>query len=234
VKRVAIIQPNYVPWKGYFDIIHDVDTFVFLDDVQYTVRDWRNRNRIKTRDGQTIWLSVPILGGRNQRICDVEINRAEAWQRKHIEAARHSYGKMPGFAEYFPRFVDVLGQGFSRLGELDIAMTREICGWLGLDREFYRSSELSPTGTKDERLIDLVQKVGGDHYLSGPAARDYIRAERFAAAHIGLAYHDYAGYPAYPQLGEPFDHHVSILDLVFAVGRDTPDYIWGARRVRTA
>lgn len=234
MKRVAIIQPNYLPWKGYFDIIHDVDVFVFLDDVQYTVRDWRNRNKIKTHDGRTIWLSVPVLGGRNQRICDVEIDRAEAWQRKHTEALRHNYGKTPGFAEYFPRFVDVLSHDFPRLVDLDIALTREICSWLGLAPEFRRSSELSPEGTKDERLIDIVQKVGGDHYLSGPAARDYIQPERFAEAHIGLAYHDYAGYPAYPQLAEPFDHHVSILDLVFAVGREAPDYIWGARRVHDA
>jgi len=81
-------------------------------------------------------------------------------------------------------------------------------------------------------LIDLVQKVGGSFYLSGPAARDYIRPERFAESNIELAYHDYAGYPEYPQISAPFDHFVSVLDLLFAVGDAAPDYIWGAKRAR--
>src|SRR4051812_8539945 len=105
---VAIIQPNYIPWKGYFDIIHDVDKFIFLDDVQYTVRDWRNRNKIKLADGTTSWLSVPTRGGRNQRICDVAIDNTQDWKRKHQEAIRHSYGKTPFFGKYFPGLCEAL------------------------------------------------------------------------------------------------------------------------------
>ncbi len=105
--RVAILQPNYLPWKGVFDMIHQVDRFIFLDDAQYTTRDWRNRNLIKCRDGSTRWLSVPVLGGRDQRICDVEIDNSHAWHQKHLEAIRHSYGKTPFFGMYAPRLGEI-------------------------------------------------------------------------------------------------------------------------------
>lgn len=230
--KVAIIQPNYIPWKGYFDIIHAIDTFIFLDDVQYTTRDWRNRNKIKTTDGSTIWLSVPTLGGRNQRICDVGIDHTQGWQRKHCESLRHNYRGAPFFEDYFERFSDVVTRDWKLLVDLDMELTREVSTWLGMDRRFLRSSELQPRGSKDERLIDLVKKVGGTYYLSGPAARDYIEPQRFADAGVELAYHDYSGYPEYPQISDPFDHYVSVLDLLFAVGDAAPEYIWGAKRVR--
>jgi hypothetical protein len=232
--KVAIIQPNYIPWKGYFDIIQAVDTFVFLDDVQYTPRDWRNRNKIKATDGRTLWLSVPTVGGRNQRICDVEIDNSQGWQRKHCESLRHNYRNAPFFDLYFGRFSEIVGRDWKRLVDLDVVLTCEIAGWLGLAPQYRRSSELAPEGTKDDRLIDLVKKVGGTSYLSGPAARDYIRPERFAESNTGLGYHDYSGYPEYPQISPPFDHFVTILDLLFAVGDAAPEYIWGARRARAA
>jgi hypothetical protein len=232
VKRVAISQPNYIPWKGYFDIIQAVDVFVVLDDVQYTQRDWRNRNRIKLASGASSWLTVPTLGGRNQAIHEVLVDRGQDWARKHGEALRHSYARTPFFARYHSRFVEIVSSGHERLVDLDIALTRQICEWLGLEREVLRSSELGGAGTKDERLLDLIAKVGGDFYLSGPAARDYIVPERFARAGVELAYHDYSGYPEYPQVSEPFDHYVTVLDLLFAVGPDAPDYVWGSRRAR--
>lgn len=230
--RVAIIQPSYIPWRGFFDIIQAVDVFVFLDDVQYTVRDWRNRNRIKTQQGPSIWLSVPTKGGRDQRIVDVEIDDSQDWRRKHLASLRHSYGRTVFFEKYFPGISEILLTGPARLSEMDIALTRQICTWLGIERRFARSSELNPTGSKDDRLIDLVRKMDGDFYLSGPAARDYIQPEKFEQAQIQLAYHDYSGYPEYPQISSPFDPAVSVLDLLFAVGPEAPDYIWGSRRVR--
>jgi hypothetical protein len=234
MSRVAIIQPNYVPWKGYFDIIHAVDVFIFLDDVQYTVRDWRNRNKIKLLTGGTNWLSVPTKGGRNQRIDEVEIDNDQDWGRKHRESLRHNYAKSPGFKEFFPRFSELLDRRWEKLVDLDVALTQEICRWLGFERRFVRSSAMNPQGAKDDRLIDLVKKVNGRHYVSGPAARDYIRPERFAEENIGLSYFDYQGYPEYPQISQPFDHYVTVLDLVFAVGSEAPEYIWGSRRARAA
>jgi hypothetical protein len=232
VKRVAIIQPNYIPWKGYFDIIHAVDVFIFLDDVQYTQRDWRNRNRIKLASGGSTWLTVPTLGGRSQSIHEVRIDRTQDWPRKHAQALRHSYARTPFFERYHPRFVEIVSSSFERLADLDIALTKQICEWLGIERELRRSSEMGGAGTKDERLVDLAQEVAGDSYLSGPAARDYIVPKRFEDAGIALRYHDYAGYAAYPQISAPFDHYVTVLDLLFAIGPDAPDYVWGSRTAK--
>lgn len=230
--RVAIIQPSYIPWRGFFDVIHSVDVFVFLDDVQYTVRDWRNRNRIKTHQGPSVWLTVPTRGGRDQRIADVEIDDTQDWRRKHLASLRHSYGKCRHFADYFPELSELLTNGPANLAALDITLTERICRWLSVERRFLRSSDLSPVGSKDDRLIDIVRKVDGSFYLSGPAARDYIVPQKFADAGIELAYQDYAGYPEYPQISDPFDPHVSALDLLFAVGPAAPEYIWGKHRQR--
>ena len=232
--RVAILQPNYIPWKGVFDMIHQVDQFIFLDDVQYTARDWRSRNKIKIADGTTRWLSVPVRGGRDQRICDVAIDESQGWRRKHVEAMRHSYGRAPFYPDYAQRFAEILERPSVLLADLDIELTVQICAWLGLRCEFKRSSELAPTGAKDERLIDVIQKVGGTSYLSGPAARAYVRPELFAGASIELRWMNYSDYPVYPQISDPFEHGVTVMDLLFAVGSDAPDYIWGKHRHRAA
>ncbi|MEO8361170.1 MAG: WbqC family protein [Vicinamibacteria bacterium] len=230
MSRVAILQPNYIPWKGVFDMIQQVDTFVFLDDAQYTDRDWRNRNKIKKADGATQWLSVPVNGGRGLRICDVTIDTTQSWQRKHVESLRHSYAKTPFFKTYAPRFAELVEAPYASLAELDIALTIQVCDWLGLKTTFRKSSEMIAPGVKDDRLIEILSLVGGSHYLSGPAARDYIRPERLAEKKIGLSWMNYGGYPEYPQISSPFEHGVTILDLLFAVGPAAPDYIWGKHR----
>ena len=228
---IGIIQPNYIPWRGYFDFIRDVDVFVFLDDVQYTRRDWRSRNRIKLVNGETRWLTVPVLGGRDQRVQDVRIDNSQNWSRKHLEALRHSYSKSPFYSTY-AETIEALYQPnrFDLLVDLNLAFTREICGWLGLSRKLVRASNLACDGVKDDRLLAIVQRLGGDAYLSGPAAQSYIRPELWSDAGVELRYKDYAGYPDYPQISQPFEPAVTILDLLFMVGDDAPDYIWGQYR----
>ena len=231
MKTIGIIQPSYIPWRGYFDFIHEVDIFVFLDDVQYTRRDWRSRNRIKLPDGETRWLTVPVLGGRDQLIRDVRIDNSQGWSRKHLEALRHSYSKCPFFENYRNTLAELYEPGrFDRLGDLDVALTRQICEWLGLTPHFVNASELSVDGTKDDRLIRIVQRLGGDAYLSGPGAKDYIRPQLWSEAGIKLMYKNHAGYPEYRQISEPFQPEVTALDLMFMVGSEAPDYIWGKHR----
>ncbi len=228
---IGIVQPNYIPWRGYFDFIHEVDVFVFLDDVQYTRRDWRNRNRIKTPNGDTQWLSVPVLGGRDQLIRDVVIDEGQAWARKHLEALRHSYGKTPHFDRYFEELQDHYEPGRYRLlAELDVALVRLVASWLGIGTRFELASQHDAPGAKDDKLLALVRALDGGVYLSGPAARDYIRPQIWADANVELRYKDYAGYPDYAQISEPFEPAVSILDLLFMTGPEAPDYIWGAKR----
>lgn len=232
MRTIGIIQPSYIPWRGFFDFIHEVDVFVFLDDVQYTVRDWRSRNRIKTRDGKTQWLTVPVAGGRNQLIREVRVDNAQAWQRKHLAILRHNYGKTPYFSQYFRELEDIYGRSFDRLSDLDIELTERIAGWLGIGTEIVLSSGLGAEGVKDDRLLQLVQKLDGDAYLSGPAARAYLRPDIWQAAGIRLGYKDYSGYPEYKQISPPFEPAVTVLDLLFMTGPEAPEYIWGKYRQR--
>ena len=226
--KIGIIQPNYIPWRGYFDFIREVDTFVFLDDVQYTPRDWRNRNKIKLANGSTQWLSVPVTGGRNQRICDVGIDNTQSWAKKHFAALQQSYGKTPYFKTYSPALKEYFEHGrFALLSDLTIELTETLARWLDIDTPLVRSSTLHVEGSKDDRLLAIVQALGGDTYLSGPAARDYIRPDLWREANVKLAWKSYEGYPEYPQISEPFEPQVSIVDLLFMMGPAAKDYIAG-------
>jgi hypothetical protein len=230
MRTVGIIQPSYLPWRGYFDFIREVDVFVFLDDVQYTVRDWRNRNRIKTHEGEAAWLTVPVLGGRNQLIRDAKIDNAQPWVRKHLQAMERSYGRTAHFDRYFPGLSAVYERGFESLSELDVALTEALCASLGIQKELVVASTLACPGSKDDKLLALVRRVGGDAYLSGPSAAAYLRPELWREAGVELRYKSYAGYPEYAQISSPFEPSVSVVDLLFAVGEAAPDYIWGRRR----
>jgi hypothetical protein len=229
MKKVAIIQSNYIPWKGYFDIIHDVDLFVFLDDVQYTVRDWRNRNRIKTPQGVR-WLTVPVGSDRDRLIHEVQIVD-DNWAKSHWEMLKQNYSKTPHFKTYKDSlehfYLDSSWKNLSELNQHLVKMiSRDI---LGIKTEFKDSREFNADGYKLERLLDLLIKTGAEYYLSGPSANDYIDGNRLAEKGIELHYKDYSGYPEYPQLFPPFEHGVTILDLLFHCGPDAPFYIWGWR-----
>lgn len=227
--RVAIIQSNYIPWKGYFDIIHDVDTFIFLDDVQYTDRDWRSRNRIKTSHGLQ-WLSVPAGSNKQRLIHEVRLSDHE-WQARHWRSICLSYARAPYFDHYRNFFEEFyLGRQWESLSEMNQHLIKRIAiDCLGINTCFRDSREFMLQGRKLERLLDLICQSGANSYLSGPAARDYIDAERFHEVGIKLAYKDYSGYPPYEQLHPPFEHGVSILDVLFNVGPAAPHYLWGWR-----
>lgn len=225
MRTVAILQPSYIPWKGYFDIIDRADVFIFLEDVQYTVQDWRSRNRIKLKTGGSAWLSVPVAGTIHQLICEARIDSRKPWRKKHLRSIEQNYSKAPYFRKYFPGLCDVYEQHKEFLADLDIALTKQICRWLGISSEFLSSTEFDTSAEPTTRLIDLVQAVGGDHYLSGPAARDYLDEAAFEKSGISLEYVSYAGYPPYPQISEPFEHQVSVLDLLFMTGPGAMGYI---------
>lgn len=229
MKKVAIIQSNYIPWKGYFDIIHDVDLFVFLDDVQYTVRDWRNRNRIKTAQGLR-WLTVPVGCHRDRLIHEVEIVD-ENWRKNHWELLKQNYSGSPYFmmCKDFLEHV-YLGTKWTNLSELNQYLVRAISlEFLGIKTEFRDSREFDAQGHKLEKLLDLLVKTGADEYVSGPAARDYIEENRLTDLGVKLHYKDYSGYPEYTQFFLPFEHGVTILDTLFHCGPDAPFFIWGWR-----
>lgn len=228
-RSLAVLQSNYIPWKGYFDIIHDVDTFVFYDDLQYTKNDWRNRNKIKVANGLQ-WLTIPVGTDKNRLICEVELVDS-GWQKKHWETIRQQYGRCPHFTRYRPFFEAIyLGNIWRNLSDLNQHLIRGISTeLLGIDTVFQDSRQFKLSGQKLERLLDLIGQTGASDYISGPAAREYIDEQRFAELEVDLIWKSYAGYPAYRQLHPPFEHGVSILDLLFNEGPDTPWYIWGWR-----
>jgi hypothetical protein len=226
--NVVILQPSYIPWRGYFHQISKADLFIFYDDVQYDKHGWRNRNQIKTAQGKQ-WITIPVHSGgvtQGVPIKDVEIDWSKPWAENHWKALTFAYAKAPCFRRYasllqpFYQRHDKLLADFTI--DLTIALTRE----LGISQtKFMRSSEIPGIdGQKTDRLIQILTKVGTTHYISGPSARDYIEQDKFDAAGITLEYMVY-DYPEYPQLYPPFEPQVSVLDLLFMKGPDSLNFI---------
>lgn len=230
-KKIAILQPNYIPWKGYFDLISQVDLFVVYDTVQYTKNDWRNRNQIKTAQGLR-WLSIPVRRkGLQQRICDSFVSDMY-WPVKHWKTLEQSYSKAPGFKAYGEVF-EALYQGLEEESLLDINMRfiRLICELLDIQTPIVLASAYVQSCDRVERLVDLCQQLGATEYISGPSAKSYIESSPFEEAGIQLSWMDYSGYPTYPQLYGDFVHKVSVLDLLFSMGKDARAYV--NREVKT-
>lgn len=231
--RVAVVQPSYIPWKGYFDLIAAVDHFVLYDDVQYTRRDWRNRNRVKGPEGR-VWLTIPVRtrGAYHQTIDAVEI-ADRAWAGSHWATLRRLYAAAPCFDSYAVQAEKLFDDAASDALLVDVCerFTRACCEWLGVRTPITRASALRAEGARTERLVDVCSRLGASEYLSGPAARDYLDEGLFAAAGIDVAWADYAGYPEYPQLNGEFVHEVTVLDLLFNAGADAPGYMKHARVV---
>lgn len=226
MKTVAIVQSSYIPWKGYFDLINSVDEFIFLDDVQFTRRDWRNRNRVKTPDG-VVWMTIPVVShGRYLQRIDETVAMADDWRRRHWQTLVHNYARAPYFHELASCFEQIFrGSDERRLSLINRTFIEAVCGVLGITTELRWSSEYAVEGVKTERLVRLCERAGATAYLSGPTARAYIDESMFAERGITVEYMDYADYPAYPQLHPPFDHHVTALDLLFHTGAEAPMYM---------
>lgn len=224
MSTVAILQSNYIPWKGYFDLIAAVDVFVIYDEVQYTKNDWRNRNVIKTPNG-TQWLSIPVRQvGLDQRIYDSRIADA-SWARKHCGTLQANYARAAFFEQYKHPIFEELTKPGDLLSELNLRLIRRICELLGIKTRIIDSRELTLEGDRNVRLLDACKKLRATTYLSGPAASSYLDTALFQHEGIAVRWMDYSGYPEYPQLFPPFAHGVSILDLLFNAGPDAPRYM---------
>ncbi|MGH7197951.1 MAG: WbqC family protein [Candidatus Omnitrophota bacterium] len=228
--KCVILQPSYIPWRGYFHQIQKADVFVFYDDVQYDHRGWRNRNRIKTPDG-TKWLTVPVRAKGHQTekipIRDIRVAWDDAWNAKHWKALVRAYAKAPFFNRYAPLLESFYAKQPDLLADFTIDFTMAIAKELGFGgKRFTRSSELNGRGAKTGRLVNILKTVGASHYISGPSARGYLDEKALEREGIILEYMDYR-YPEYPQLYPPFDPQVSVLDLLFMTGPDAPAYIRG-------
>jgi hypothetical protein len=226
--NVVILQPSYIPWRGYFDQIRRADLFIFYDDIQYDKHGWRNRNQIKTTQGKQ-WLTIPVhshgvTGG--IPIKNVKIDWSKPWAKNHLKALTIAYGKAPYFKKYLPLIESFYIRHDETLADFTIATTEAIARTLGIrSTRFMRSSEITGiNGQKTDRLIQILTRVGAKHYISGPSARGYIELDKFDAAGIALEYIKY-DYPSYEQLYPPFEPFVSVLDLLFMTGEQALDHI---------
>ena len=225
-KAVAIVQSSYIPWKGYFDLIRHVDEFILFDDVQFTKRDWRSRNRIKTPSGP-MWLTVPVQvkGHYLQAIKDTQVSDP-GWKQRHWRAIQANYARAP----FYGLYKDTLEELFlscrdTFLSAINYRLTAGLCALMGIRTRLSWSMDYTVVPGKSARLVALCQQARATHYVSGPLARAYIDPAVFEAAGITLSFFDYTGYPEYPQLHPPFDHHVSVIDLLLNTGPDAPRYL---------
>lgn len=218
---LAVLQPSYLPWIGYFDQIDRADIFVFYDDVQYDKHGWRNRNRLKGPVGP-VWITVPVLhsGRFGQVINAVEIDRHQDWGRKHVLMLKQLYARAPHSAEYLPELCDLLQRDWVRLSELSVTVTRLMARWFGIAAEFHLSSDLGITGDRSERLLSICQRFGADRYVSGDAAQAYLNVDRFRANGIDVVWQNYR-HPEYPQCFGAFEPYLSAIDLLCNVGRES-------------
>lgn len=226
MKKIAILQSNYIPWKGYFDIIAAVDEFILYDDMQYTRRDWRNRNQIKTPQGAQ-WLTVPVhvKGKYHQKIRETTIDGTN-WAEMHWKSLSQNYRRAPHYAEVSAWLQPLyLNESYSHISELNRCFIEAICQYVGINTLITNSWNYSLCDGQTERLADLCIQAGGSEYVSGPSARNYVNESIFSKLDIKLTWFDYAGYPEYPQLWGSFNHSVTILDLLFNCGKNSYRYM---------
>ncbi|MCW5299438.1 hypothetical protein DXT88_14775 [Herbaspirillum lusitanum] len=225
-KKVAILQSNYIPWKGYFDMIAAVDEFILYDDMQYTRRDWRNRNQIKTPQGVQ-WLTVPVQakGKYDQKIRDTIIDGSE-WAGSHWKTLAQNYSRAAHFDEVAIWLKPLyLAESYTHISELNRRLIEAVCQYMGIKTIISSSCSYSLIDGKTERLADLCRQAGATEYISGPSAINYVEKNAFEDLNMKLTWFDYAGYPEYPQLWGEFAHGVSILDLLFNCGKDARRYM---------
>ena len=224
-KKVAILQSNYIPWKGYFDLINSVDEFILYDEMQYTKNDWRNRNRIKTNQGVQ-WLTIPVKQESLLQTIRETKTASDAWGSKHAKTLTLAYGRSRHFPDFWPvlkpLYLDKCEHLLSRINFEFISVVNQI---LGIGTRLTWSSDYRLIGDRSERLADLCKQVGANEYITGPSALNYMKPEVFPRSSIAVKVADYAGYPEYTQLYPPFEHQVSVLDLIFNEGLDARKYM---------
>jgi len=231
--KTVVLQSNYIPWKGYYDLIHDADIFIYYDEVQYTKNDWRNRNRIYTKNGLQ-WLTIPIsTDAVKLKISEVEI-KDPRWQDLHYKTLSLGYAKAPFFHQLKPLLEETyIQQQWKNLSTVNRFLIEKISTLLGIETTFKDSKDFILEGNRVERLINLLKQSGTTRYISGPAAKEYLEGYEglFAESDIQLQYKDYSDYPSYPQMKEPFENYVSVVDMLANIElNEIKNYIWGWRK----
>jgi hypothetical protein len=218
---VAIMQPTYLPWIGYLAMIDLVDTFIFLDTVQFEKRSWQQRNRIKSPNGP-IWLTVPVhtKGAFDQAISSVRIDRDRKFAEKHLASLQGSYGKTPFFQDGSARLFGLIRDHNGGLADLNIGLIRAIADWLGVETRILRASDMDNKGHKADLLAHLAIQAGAKTYVSAPGSMDYLsESDAFDNCGIDVRYQAFE-HPIYRQRFGEFEPYMSIVDILFNEGPD--------------
>jgi hypothetical protein len=226
MKKVVITQSNYIPWKGYFDALAIADAFVIYDDMQYTKRDWRNRNQIKTEHGLK-WLSIPVevSGKYFQKINETKVSDRN-WNKDHLNQLKQHYKKANAYNSVLSWVEDLyMNCNFELLTHINEYFLKNICAYLGINANILRSEDFELAEDRTERLVSICKQLDGTDYYTGPAAKAYMNEQMFKEVGIAIHYFDYGGYQVYTQLHPPFEHGVSILDIIFNEGKDAIQYL---------
>jgi hypothetical protein len=228
--RVAIHQPQYLPWLGYLDKLDRADVFVLLDTVQFKKNEWQNRNRIRTAQGWQ-YLTVPVLHEFLQRLDQVRINNQTDWRRKHQTALETHYRKAPHYDRYVPAFRELYIRDWERLAPLNIEVIRMLTEAFGITTKLVEASRFSTREEQTGRLVDLCRALGADRYLAGEGGRAYMNLAEFEAAGITVEFQEFA-HPEYAQVYAPFITGLSAIDLLFNCGSDGIELLRKSRRSR--
>ena len=225
MKKIAILQSNYIPWKGYFDIINMVDEFILYDEVQYTKNDWRNRNKIQTSQGVQ-WLTIPVRQKElSQLIKDTKI-QDKRWAKKHWATIKQNYSKAPYFKDYKYIFEELyLNNSEECLSQINYKFIVSICKILGITTKIRWSNEFELIDGQTEKLLGICKDCDADVYLSGASAQNYFDEALAKKENIKVEWMDYSRYKEYKQMFKPFEHGVTILDLIFNKGSNTTKFM---------
>jgi hypothetical protein len=224
--KVLITQSNYIPWKGYFHSIKKVDKFVVFDDMQYTKRDWRNRNLIKTPQGLK-WLTIPVIvkGKFNQPINETKISD-DKWNVKHLNILKENYKKAEHYKEVIDwiesLYIDCIYEYLTDINQYFIYRINE---FLNINTEILNSKKFNLDEDRNYRLVNICKELNASEYYTGPAAKNYLDEALFSKNDIILNYFDYSVFKEYKQINGTFEHSVSIIDLIFNIGEDAYKYI---------
>lgn len=230
--RVAIMQPTYLPWSGYFGLMQSVDVFVLLDSVQFARRSWQQRNQIKTVNGAQ-WLSVPVLskGKRDQLICEVELDKSSGFAATHRRSIEMSYSKTPYFKQYADTLLPLLDNTSKMLADLNIGLILQLKAQLGITTRVIRASELDGTGSRADLLASLCKQLGATTYVSPPGSKEYLdESDAFEEIGVPVQYYEF-NHPEYPQPFGEFLPYTSIIDMLFNCGGHSSALIRSASEV---
>ena len=236
--KIAILQSGYLPWLGFFDLMARADVFVYLDDVQWTTRDWRSRNRIRIPLGWT-WLSVPVKLERphfEYKICEVNIDYSQDWPQRHLRAIQSAYSRARYFADIFSRIERHLTRRYIYINELNYALIQDFRAYMGIHTtiKYAQDLNISSDKTKSDRLLAIVQAVpGAKAYLAGNLSKDYLNLAQFEKQGIQVEWQEYQ-HPFYLQntwRSSTFISYLSVVDLLFHHGPESLDIILGKKQV---